>query len=695
MIKKVLLSVLLGVVGLSVFLAGGYLILSSINRDEIDKTIIVSKPKSEKSLPEEYAFGYQPSFSYTEERERCAVQYPNKKAFFGDLHIHTALSADAFPDGTRTYPDDVYAFAKGAEISLPTPTGGVGRKIALSRPLDFASVTDHAETFGEGYICRIEGAFPGYETPQCQKFRRGGEAGVRVFMTQNSSIEPSRNKPVCGEDGKDCSEADKLVWQEIIASAEKAYDRSSDCSFTSFVGYEYTRSPNAQHMHRNMIFRNTSVPEKAASFFDATTTYEILSKLEIDCRQNIENCDVLSIPHNSNISGGNAFNLRETEGLPAETVAATRQLRGAFDRLVELMQHKGASECLNGANDVLGDVDELCDVEAMRQFGKQERAVFVNRILPALKTVQSPECTDDNFNEKTNQYEGFCLSSRDFARGALLEGMGEEGREGVNPYEFGFIASTDTHLGAAGATDEASFAGHIAYETELEGRLGEASLGRFNRLLSNPGGLAGVYAVENSRDALFHSMKRREAFGTSGPRIEPRFFIGRYNEDICSQDNWLEAAYEFGTPMGSRLPSEDEPFGILAQATRDALSGPLQKLQLVKGWIDADGQKNTSVIDLQTSENGADALCALYTDDSYSPDEATYYYLRTVETPSPRWSKAQCDALTEDEKPEVCSSPLANQMTVEMAWSSPIWLMPTDNAATALIDGVSNSHMHQ
>lgn len=693
MMKKFFLGAVIVIGALYV----AYTFLSSTLRHRIDKSALLSSPQSSKSEPEYYAFGYQPRLTYSEDRSPCRHRVATKRALFGDLHIHTALSTDAFPDGTRVFPDATYRFAQGEAIAIPGRTDEVQKTLQLTRPLDFAAVTDHAGTLGEGYICRTPGAFAGYDSQACQVFRAGGEKGVRIFMTQNAKLSPKRNEGVCGENLQDCARADKIVWQDIIQSAEDAYDRSAGCGFTSFVGYEYTRSPNGQHLHRNTIFKNAQVPDRPASFTTHPTTYGLLEALETECRVGLDFCDVISIPHNSNISGGNAFNPKALDGFSMASQQAYRAYHNAYDRLMEITQHKGSSECLNEVTDILGDVDELCDVEAIRQFGQPERAIEINTYIPSLTDSDSPECTDVLFNDKDNLYKGFCLSSRDYARGALLEGFVQENKHGINPYEFGFIGSSDTHIGTAGQTEERAWGGHIAYETDLAGRLGQPALGRFNRLVSNPGGLAGVYAVENSRDAIFQSMKRREAFATSGPRIEPRFFAGHYAADICSQEDWLEKAYETGTPMGSKLSVQPAGFTLLAQAKGDALSFPLEKLQLVKGWLDRQGIKHNKVIDLATNPDGAQQFCAIYTDPDYDPALPTYYYVRAVEIGSTRWSHLQCQELAESERPESCDNDQPD-MIYEIAWTSPIWFTP-DYVAPLPVDPNSDAeegqtHLH-
>lgn len=566
---------------------------------------------------------------------------------------------------------------------MPVKPGDAKRLIQLTRALDFAAVTDHAETWAEGHICRNKGEFPGYESKACKLFRQGGEAGVRVFMRVNAQTFPKRKKEVCGENNRDCERADQIIWQQIIEAAQRAYDQSSDCRFTSFVGYEYTRAPNAQHMHRNMIFKNAEVPERAASFLTHPRSYQLLQSLEEECRQSIDACDVLSIPHNPNISGGNAFNPREVEGFDKKSRHAHFALRGSFERLMEIYQHKGNSECLNGVSDILGDVDELCDIEALRGFGWPDRAVDVSRYIPSFQKIITRECVGGNMDKKDNIYKGFCLSSRDFARGALLIGLQEAETTGTNPFEFGFIGSSDTHIAAAGATEETGWEGHIAYEIDLSGRLGSADLGRFNRLVSNPGGLAGIYAIENSRDALFQSMKRREAFGTSGTRIQPRFFAGNYEPGRCDQENWLERAYAEGTPMGSKLPAQSQAFSFLMQAQADPDSYPLEKLQLIKGWIDRDGNKHNKVIEVAATKKGADQLCMQLTDPDYDPKRPAYYYLRAVELPSPRWSSLQCENLQGDNRPTNCDNEMPEQIR-EMAWTSPIWFTPANQSPASM-----------
>ncbi|MEO1472695.1 MAG: DUF3604 domain-containing protein, partial [Pseudomonadota bacterium] len=508
---------------------------SNTTRYAFDTSLEVIELTSPKSAPEHYAPGFMPTLEYSEVRAECAERTPTKRALFGDLHVHTAFSGDAYAEGTRLYPEAAYRFAKGEEILFPGPGDTDGSPVKLDRPLDFTAVTDHSEAFGESFICRNPGAYPGYNSRACQIYREGKEPGVRVFGVPRAGTRPQRVASVCGPDGADCREASKIVWKAVIQAAEEAYDRTPGCSFTSLVGYEYTRSPSGMHMHRNTIFKNASVPAFPGNYIDYPTLPDLLGKFETECRLGIEACDVISIPHNSNISSGNAFNPRSLAGLPEDAQQRHRVQRQAYDRLIEMTQHKGASECVNGVTDILGDEDEYCGVEAIREIGSEEQAFDTTGWIPRLFRTTIRECTDADFDLKDNLYKGPCIASRDFARGAWLEGLKAYAHSHVNPFQMGVIASTDTHVATPGNTAEASWPGHIVHENTLEGRLGEPRLGRHNRLESNAGGLAGVWAVENSRDAIFQSLKRRETFGTSGTRIQPRFFAGEYSGDLCSR----------------------------------------------------------------------------------------------------------------------------------------------------------------
>jgi len=284
-----------------------------------------------------------------------------------------------------------------------------------------------------------------------------------------------------------------------------------------------------------------------------------------------------------------------------------------------------------------------------------------------------------------------CVHATDYQRSGLLVGLEEAQATGVNPVKLGVIASTDTHAATPGAVSEADWRGHVSLESTPQERLAPGLL--TSGIDGNPGGLAGVWAVENSRDAIFEAMLRRETFGTSGPRITPRFFAGwDYDADLCDRTDMVEAGYAGGVPMGGDLPeppNADAKPVLVAAAMRDPseMGAPLQQLQIVKGWIDADGTKHTKVITVAGGPNdasvdtttgaragdGHESLCAVYRDEDFDANESTYYYVRAVENPSARWSVYDCQRLPENERPAVCTDGSYPQTVQEMAWTSPIW----------------------
>ncbi|MDH3531704.1 MAG: DUF3604 domain-containing protein, partial [Gammaproteobacteria bacterium] len=314
------------------------------------------------------------------------------------------------------------------------------------------------------------------------------------------------------------------------------------------------------------------------------------------------------------------------------------------------------------------------------------------RLVPESVTVTTTLCGDETGAD--GMLGGGCVDATDFVRSNLLVGIEDERELGVNSAKLGIIASTDTHTSTPGATDEQNWGGHVSLETTPQERLQPGLL--TSGIDGNPGGLAGVWAVENSRDAIFEALERREVFGTSGPRIEPRFFAAwNYAPGLCAADDSLAIAYALGVPMGGDLgprPAGAAPI-FFATATADTVdSAPLQRLQIIKGWLDGDDRKHYKVyevagtpangagVDLATGKRfgtGHDELCAVFEDPDFDATQPAFYYLRAIENPSPRWSLLDCLRIDETERPPVCEagSPVP-KVIQEMAWSSPIWYRP-------------------
>lgn len=641
---------------------------------------------TEETIPSKADVGVDDLVVYTEVRERCSLRNENRNAYFGDLHIHTSYSYDARPRGTETIPADAYRFAKGEAIPVP-PYGKDGQVVftqQLTQPLDFAAVTDHSEFFGEMTLC-FDPSSAVYDVKSCQFFRQENGEGLLPFFRIVSSADPERMVDVCGEDGVACREASTSLWMLTQVMAETAYDRSSNCEFTTFVGYEHTGTPNANNYHRNVIFRNGQVPLHAISYIETPTDQDLWRQLTEQCLEGIGECDVLAIPHNSNLSSGAMFPSYVSGFESVESARQMAELRNAMEPVMEIFQHKGNSECFNGFPDILGNPDELCEQEQVREVGREASA------FGATATIRF--CEDGEIGTGGFSRLG-CISKNDFLRSVLLTGLQDRAVIGVNSYKLGVIASTDAHTSLAGATHEQSWRGHLAPEADMEFRLKENSSSPLG-LNANPGGLAGIWAVENSRDALFEALRRREVFGTTGTRIKPRLFAGwDIDENACALPDMPAHGYAKGTPMGTDLSAG--PFGavpkLFAMAFRDPEAAPLQKLQVIKGWVDESNQSHYKVfdvaghehshgeVDLETGEwggTGSDILCSVFEDPNFDPAEGAYYYARAVEVPTLRWSWAQCAALPADERPNSCDND-APKTVQEMAWTSPIWYMPEE-----------------
>jgi len=631
----------------------------------------------------------------TESRQPCTAFDPLRAPFFGDLHVHTGFSHDAYLWATSVTPADAYAFARGGEILVPDSTGASTRPVRLERPLDFVAVTEHAEFLGEVRLCTTPGSAV-YDESACQGLRTIGdqatEDGEFLYWGGPLGI-PGATAPhdFCDLPGVDCAAAGVSVWQEVQAAAEEAYDRTSACGFSTFIGYENTASPLGNHLHRNVIFRNEHVPAAPASYLqtqDGGSAQALWSALERDCVDAGSGCEALTIPHNSNLSGG----MRWPDPIDAAD-ARRRQLR---EPLVEIFQHKGGSECRFDRLAGLGafTADESCTFE---QDPRAKQGPF-----------QRPPVTD--------------YPRRNMVRNALKDGLLFEQQLDVNPFRLGFVGSTDTHDGTPGNTEEkVEWAGHQGYsDADALDRLGVEQFDA-HRIRFNPGGLAVVWAEENSRDALFAGLARRETYATSGTRPIVRFFAGGLRGVKCGASDYLERAYEGGTPMGGEIGAvrggRSPRFTVWAakdpgSATRSGTD--LQRVEIVKGWVDADGATHEEVFDVAGGDTGATVdqttctpvgtgaheLCANWTDPDFDVTQHAFYYVRVLENPTCRWSTLVCKAEGVDPFAPDCAAQAAAQggaladcclgegndaflspVIQERAWSSPIWYRPEAIAA--------------
>ncbi|MYI75897.1 MAG: DUF3604 domain-containing protein [Acidobacteria bacterium] len=591
---------------------------------------------------------------------------PLRNAYFGDFHVHSSWSLDSYVlGGNRDDPSLAYRFGRGEEV---TKANGTVHRLRV--PLDFMAVTDHDTWLGKVHLCNDE-SDAAYATPTCEQLRANDWFGTGAFEGRGR-----RSPDICGQleatmtaDNK-CYERARHLWQDIQRNADAFYEPGV---FTTFPAYEWTATPARYgHLHRNVIFRGDAVPEWGGGAVEMENRPERLWEwLEVACTGD---CQVVAIPHNPNLSGGLAF---DEFGWTPFTTEMLR-LRAWAEPLVEIHQIKGNSECYRG----LGTTDEDCNFENYY-----------------------PVC-------EPGQRSG-CAHAPDYVRNALKTGLRLEADFGVNPFKFGFIASPDDHQSLPGATDEDDFTekpvkfgtgGGLPLVGQALGGAGWWDDREDGGNRSNPGGLVGVWAEANTRDAIFDALRRRETFGNSGTRIHVRFFAGwDYPADLDTRRDMLEAAYAGGVPMGGDLP---EPPGgdagsgprFVVWAMKDPNSANLQKVQIVKGWAAPDGQTAEQVYDVACSDGlepdqqtrrcadngatvdlsdcsyptglGAAELSTTWTDPDFDPALRAFYYVRVLENPTCRWTTHR--ALARGVAPPPSDPPAVK----ERAWSSPIWYTP-------------------
>ncbi len=616
-------------------------------------------------------------------RQPCEESYEFKKAWFGATHVHTSASADARAFGTQVKTADAYSYGSGKSLQINVEGSHFQPPlIQRNRKLDFMAVTDHAEYLGETRLCYDTGSIA-YDSLVCSLFR--GDTKLPVDDTLQSMVRLfsavifGRARPIriCGRDSKRCLEEADTAWKINQIETERWNDSTQNCSFTTFHGYEYTLAEDASNLHRNVIFANSVVPQSIISSKEAGRPEALWNWLNEVCIEGNDTCDAISIPHNSNWSSGRMWPKYD------ETLSVKErhdlELRKKIEPLAEIMQVKGDSECRNNLTSVLGQRDEYCDFEKLRPVNE--------KIIDCGNTIG-----------RDGMLLQGCISRLSYIRYALIEGLSQYNKLGFNAFEMGIIAATDTHLGAPSADSESDYIGAHGNDVNPHHRLIDqikvpGNIATGSPIRYNPGGVAGIYAKQNNREALFSAMRKRETFGTSGPYIEPRFFAGwNFPKDICKSDYLLKTSYAGGVPMGSIIKNINNKTSspiFIASAIRDPneASTPLHKLQIVKGWTDEDGMARQRIFDVaggdlkatvNTSDctqvgTGYNQLCTTWTDPDFNPDISGVYYLRVLENPTCRWSQFDCIAMDLKDRPKTCNDPNIPSVIQERAWTSPIW----------------------
>ena len=576
------------------------------------------------------------------------------RVYWGDTHLHTSYSADAYLMKNRSAgPDTAYRWAKGLPVAHPSTQS----RVQIHTPLDFLVVADHAEMLGVPARL-MEGDPELSATATGQRWIRMMEAGKgNEVYHREVSVAIESNTPITDLDKEGVKQA---AWLEVIAAARRHY---APCAFTSLIGWEWTSTPGGKNLHR-VVFMPDGV-EKARQFvpfssFDSERPEDLWAWLAETSHR--VGTDFVAIPHNSNISDGMMFDELDSQGRPITAGYARTRMR--WEPVVEVTQIKGDSE----THPTLSPEDALADFET-----------YGHRLEVGGAQAQANE--------------------GDYVRSALQRGLRIEEKVGVNPFKFGMIGSTDSHTGLASA-EEDNFWGKSGLDSTPENTFIDLGFGLTGADMS-ASGLAAVWAEENTRTALFAAFKRKEVYATTGPRIRVRFFGGwHFKSKNVKDPGMVNIGYAYGHPMGSDLTNapDDEAPKFLMYAVKDPKGANLDRMQIVKGWIDADGKPHEqiydvalagrrqydeqgrampieSTVDLTTGRYqnlfGAPSLAAYWEDPAFDRKQRAFYYLRVIQAPTPRHTLS--DAITLGMDPEQTGHPSTIQ---ERAYSSPIWYTP-------------------
>ncbi|WEK46241.1 MAG: DUF3604 domain-containing protein [Candidatus Andeanibacterium colombiense] len=575
--------------------------------------------------------------------------YADREAFFGDLHLHTTNSFDAYVlMGTKTTPDDAYKFARGDTIQY------LGQPIRRSEPLDFLAVTDHSENLG--VFNQLDDPKSEFSLSEVGKLARQG--GYENFIKLVVMLQSGTKL------GGSAEQVSASTWQRNIQAANANYQPGK---FTTFIAYEWTSMPSGQNLHRNVIFRGNTAPNPFTSqdSRDPQDLWTWLSKIRG------QGYEALAIPHNANASNGLMYDWNTLSGRPIDEAYA--QLRLANEPLAEVAQNKGSSE----THPALSGNDEFANYE----------------IFDKLLIGNAPSKPGGSY-----------------WRDALGRGLVIGGKIGVNPYKDGAVGGSDLHSGLSvssaqeyGGAANANLGGGKLDKARAAQEIGQgaqpAALG-LNTVVLSPGNLTGVWANSNTREDIYAAFRRKETFATSGSKLKVRFFGGwDFAPTLLKQADWVRSAYGSGVPMGSDLPAAKggKAPSFVVEAVKDPNGGNLDRLQVIKVWLE-NGKQQERVFDVAwsgkravdpktgklpavgntvnlktgryTNSIGAAQLSTVWTDPSFKADQAAVYYVRVLEIPTPRWSTLRSIEfglpLSKDVPPTL----------QQRGWTSPIWYTP-------------------
>jgi len=596
----------------------------------------------------------------------AAEPNPDRNAYFGEQHIHTSWSVDAWLFGNHTTgPKQALEYAQGKAIKHP-----LGYEIQIEQPLDWMGVTDHSEYVGVTKLANTPGSALS-KLPEAQPLiltDPDNPADVEkvflylVSLVSKPPIKAFMSPKVLG-----------TIWKENVQIAN---EENKPGQFTAFCSYEFTSQFNLRNLHRNVYFRDCAkVPELPYSAFDSWHPENLWKWMDTQRKAGSE---LLAISHNANLSDGWMYPTDvDSLGRPIDAAWAESRMRN--ERLVEIKQIKGQSE----THPLLSPNDEFANYEIVSfLIGQPEDSGRIPHIVGS------------------------------YARQALKDGLTMQDARGYNPYKFGIVSGSDSHNTGAPYRQNNFYGGHGINDGTIETRMAGHIFTGMDVRKENPAGLTGIWAEENTRASLWDAMHRRETFGTSGPRIRIRFFGGwDYGQTILNDKEWVKAAYASGVPMGADLPpAEGKAPSFVVWAVKDPSAGNLDRIQIVKGWS-KHGQSFEQVYDVvwsgerkpdrwtgrvpaiestvdideatYTNTVGAMELKTVWTDPDFDPSLHAFYYARAVEIPTPRWSTIQAKQLG------IAPPGVVPATVEERAWSSPIWYTPTDEARKAAQPGLT------
>jgi len=597
-----------------------------------------------------------------------AQDTPDRHAYFGEQHIHTSWSVDAWLFGNHlTGPDAALRYAQGETIHHP-----LGYDIKIEQPLDWMGVTDHSEYVGVTKEANTPGSALS-KLPEAQPLilkDPNDPADVQKVFTYLVSLV---NRPRV--EALSSPEVAGSVWKQNVQIAD---ENNKPGTFTAFCSYEFTSQHNFRNLHRNIYFRDCAhVSAQPYSSLDSWHPEDLWKWMDTQRKAGNE---LLAISHNANLSDGWMYPI-DVDSLGRPIDAAWAASREENERLIEIKQIKGQSE----THPLLSPNDEFANYEVMSfLIGLPEDSGLVPGIVGS------------------------------YARQALKDGLTMLDTQGFNPYRFGFVAGSDSHNTGAPYRQNNFFGGHGINDGTIETRMSGHIFTGMDVRYENPAGLSAVWAEENTRESIWDAMYRRETFATSGPRIQVRFFGGwDYKSDTLNNEDWVHAAYAGGTPMGGDMPTAPKDVAapsFVVWAVKDPTSGNLDRIQVIKGWTE-NGQSFEKIYDVvwsgdrkpdqwtgvvppiestvnldeatYTNSVGSTELKTVWTDPDFDPSLHAFYYVRVLEIPTPRWSTIQAKQLG------IAPPDVVPATVQERAWSSPIWYTPTTEARAAAAEGLT------